>query len=84
MLTQKDIEKEIEFNGKLVAIKDLPRDHAAAFDYGHFSWDIKTRKRWPGIGTFTPETCMRADDKLGTWINREQNLVCPGCGLDFT
>lgn len=84
MLTQKDIEKEIEFNGKLVAIKDLPRDHAAAFDYGHFSYDIKHRKRWSSVGLYRPETCMRADEPMGVWINDQENLVCPGCGLDFT
>jgi len=84
MLTQKDIEKQIEFNGKLVAIKDLPRDHAAAFNYGHYSWDIKSRKVWSQGRRFTPETCLQADDHLGEWINREQNLVCRGCGLDFT
>jgi hypothetical protein len=74
----------VSYNGEEMPIKDLPENIRPMYGYGHYSWDVKNRERHPGIGIYEPDECIRADEGLGTWINYGQNLVCPGCGLDYT
>jgi hypothetical protein len=77
-------EELVEFDGKVLTLKELPPEHRSFFGLGHFTHDIEYRERHLGIGTYEPDECPRADEPFGVWINYEQNLVCPGCGLDFT
>lgn len=74
----------VSYNGEELAIKDLPEHIRPMYGYGHGSWDIAHRERHEGIGIYDPAHCIRADETMGTWINHGQNLVCPGCGLDYT
>lgn len=80
-----DLSQEVEYNGRVVAIRDLPVSIRHHFGYGHFPDQGDTvvphpeGKSWP----YTPDTCLRADDMRGSWVDPE-HLVCPGCGLDVT
>lgn len=74
----------VVYNGEPVKIKDLTQTNRAFFGYGHFPRDIADRKVHQSIGIEDPEHCTRADETMGVWINYGSNLVCPGCGLDFT
>jgi hypothetical protein len=79
-----DLDEEVEYNGKLIAIRDLPVSVRPHFGYGHFPEHgdevvpHPDGEAWP----YTPEKCLRADDMRGLWI--EERLVCTGCGLDVT
>lgn len=85
MITSNDLDEIIVINDVPVKIRDIQnQDDKAFMGYGHFAWDINKRERHLGIGTYEPAECMRANESSGTWINYGQNLVCPGCGLDFT
>jgi hypothetical protein len=80
-----DPERTIEFDGKEMAIKDVPDAYTREMlGYGHSSFDVQNRTRWPEIGEYEPGKCLRADELKGIWINKGENLACPGCGLDFT
>lgn len=86
----------IEFCGELTKLKDIPdRFVRNAMGLGHPPQDCERREQhaapvttdegdelesWP----HSPEDCLCAGDQRGVWINDGQNLVCPGCGLDFT
>jgi hypothetical protein len=75
----------VEISGHRMMIRDVPdRFTRNMLGYGHSTYDSKERECHPGIGLYTPDTCVRADEIIGVWINFGQNLVCPGCGLDFT
>jgi hypothetical protein len=75
----------IDYNGTETMIKDLPSSFLRAeFGFGHFPWDVTNREIHQGIGMYDPETCLEADNTKGVWINFGENLVCQGCGLDFT
>lgn len=74
----------ITHNGAPVAIKDLAPPLRALAGMGHNPYDISNRDRHPGEWKWTPDTCLRASATHGQWINDEQDLVCPGCGLDYT
>ncbi|MFE0472408.1 hypothetical protein ACFW2V_12410 [Streptomyces sp. NPDC058947] len=77
----------VEFNGQLVAIKDIPSAQIRAlYGLGHLPEPGRevipnpTGEAWP----YRPEDCPRAAEMTGTWINDGQYLVCPGCGMDGT
>ena len=77
----------VTYNFEPMSIKDIPSVSARAMlGYGHlvFPGDSviphPSGEPWP----YTPETCLRTDEKRWTWINDGQSLVCPGCGLDGT
>jgi hypothetical protein len=75
----------IEISGQHMRIRDVPdRFTRNMLGYGHSSYDTEKRERHAGIGLYEPETCHQADEMTGTWINFGTNLVCPGCGLDYT
>jgi hypothetical protein len=80
-----DPDETVTFNGAAMAIRDVPDQFVRAMlGYGHGPHDIKARIQWPGVGPYQPAECLRADEIQGIWINDEETLVCPGCGLDFT
>jgi hypothetical protein len=80
-----DLKHEVEYNGQVVATRDLPAPIRHHFGYGHFPEQGDAviphpeGKIWP----YTPDTCLRADDLSGLWVDSE-HLACPGCGLDVT
>ncbi|MEU7435684.1 hypothetical protein AB0B07_33325 [Streptomyces sioyaensis] len=76
----------IDLDGVPTAIKDLNRTDRNVLGLGHSVWDIDVLKkqRHPGDWPYTSEDCQRADERFGVWINNENDLVCPGCGLDYT
>jgi hypothetical protein len=75
----------IKYNGEETMIKDLPSALLRAeFGFGHFPYDVANREIHSGIGLYDPETCLEADNTQGVWINFGENLVCQGCGMDFT
>ncbi|MBD3004742.1 hypothetical protein [Streptomyces sp. 5-10] len=74
----------VEYNSEQVPIKDLPRDLRAMMGMGHDPADMKGREQHEGPWPYKPDACLVAANTRGKWINDDQNLVCPGCGLDFT
>lgn len=84
MIHSSQLDATVEVNGIPTKIRDMSHDYKAMMGFAHFSGDIARRERHLGIGIDEPENCTRADETSGTWINYGQNLVCPGCGLDFT
>ncbi|MFI1161428.1 hypothetical protein [Streptomyces sioyaensis] len=76
----------IDLDGVPTALKNMDRHDRNMFGLGHSVWDIEVEKKQqhPGPWPYKPEDCQRADERFGVWINNEQNLVCAGCGLDYT
>lgn len=83
-----DPKAEIDYNGEVYAIEDVPSVLARAMlGYGHDSSDIVRREHLTRPDNepwaYTPQTCLVASGHRGVWIDPE-HLCCPGCGLDFT
>lgn len=75
----------VEINGVEMMIRDIPDQTTRAFyGYGHFPDELKNRQIHPGIGLYDSDVCRDADNIKGVWINYGENLVCQGCGMDFT
>jgi hypothetical protein len=80
-----NVEEIVSINGKEMPLKDVPYPARAMFGYGHPAvYKQEGREVQPGDWPHTPETCQRADEGHGEWINGGTTLVCPGCGLDCT
>ena len=80
-----DPDAEVTYNGELMKLRDVPDPvvkHLCGL--GHSAYDCKMREHHPGEWPCIPEECRYADETQGIWINEGENLVCQGCGLDFT
>ena len=74
-------EEYVEYKGVSTKVKDIPDDYVQdLLGYGHIG--RQGRKIHPGF-PILPSQCVWGD-RDWIWINDEQNLVCPRCGLDGT
>lgn len=79
-----DISEIVNVNGQDMPIRDVPYPLRTMFGYGHHPvYKSENRQVSPGDWPYTPDTCQRADEGEGIWLNPSR-LVCPGCGLDCT
>jgi hypothetical protein len=76
-------DEQVEYNGVLMAIKDVPNLAVRQLlGVGHYR---DGRPLVPGNWPFTPETCIYTEPgDAFVWINDGETLVCPGCGVDGT
>jgi hypothetical protein len=80
-----DPKSSVIYNGTTMTIERVPDTLIRhLLGLGHHPEDIRTRQRHDGDWACEPTSCTRADETAGTWINGGSNLVCPGCGLEFT
>lgn len=72
----------VYYNGAPTRVRDIPDAHFRyGFGVGH--WDWKGREVHSGDWPYTPDTCD-VDRVSANWNRDGQNLICQGCGVDYT
>ena len=82
-----NLDEVVELDGVPTAIRDLPREIAVMFGYGHphLPGEEWRHQAHSGDYPYTTDTCLLADEPgTNTWLDNGEFLACNGCGFNGT